>query len=130
MIEINGELNQNNKDELSKSNVDTIFPRIVNISYDEFFCDYMNRNVPCVMDSCYTASWPSRRDWVKKENGELIPDLARFIMRRVILNLLGKCSICEMVNGTQMVAPHRANSIRTVLKEDYEVPVSNCQTRE
>ena len=84
VIEINGDteidsrINQNNRDELANSEEDTlVFPRLGNISYDEFFSDYMRRNVPCVLDLRHTESWPSRQDWVKQENGELIPDLTR-----------------------------------------------------
>ena len=84
LIEINGgtemerEINQNKQDELANSEEDTIvFPRLGNISYDEFFSDYMLRNVPCVLDLRHTEHWPSRQEWVKQENGELIPDLTR-----------------------------------------------------
>ena len=84
VIEINGstemdnKINKNNRDELANSEEDTVmFPRLGNISYDEFFHDYMLANVPCVLDLKHTSSWPSRQDWVKKENGELVPDLTR-----------------------------------------------------
>ena len=76
--EMDDKNNKNNPDELSNSEEDTImFPRLGNISYDEFFQNYMLRNVPCVLDLRHTATWPSRQDWVKKENGELVPDLTR-----------------------------------------------------
>ena len=75
------ESHQNRRNELSKSEEeeDIIFPRISDISYREFFQDYIQRNVPCVLDLSHTESWPSRSDWVKKQNGELVPDLARGI---------------------------------------------------
>ncbi len=99
VIEINGatemenKTNQkNNRDELANSEEDTImFPRLGNISYDEFFSDYMLRNVPCVLDLRHTASWPSRHDWVKKENGELIPDLTRSINDEDL-------NVCQILN--------------------------------
>ena len=84
VLEINRgteEIDQNHLTDLAKSHEeeDIIFPRISDISYQDFFHEYIQRNVPCVLDLSHTASWPCRRDWVKKQNGELVPDLARGI---------------------------------------------------
>ena len=84
VLEINRvteEIDQNHLTDLAKSHEeeDIIFPRISDISYQDFFHEYIQRNVPCVLDMSHTASWPSRRDWVKRENGELVPDLTRGI---------------------------------------------------
>lgn len=93
VIEINGatetDSNQNNQNELaiSEGEADVLFPRLSNISYEEFFHNYMQRNVPCVLNQGHTASWPSRREWVTEENGELVPDLARKEMNRTIFTL-------------------------------------------
>ena len=104
VIEINGatemdnKINQNNRDELANSEEDTImFPRLGNISYDEFFSDYMLRNVPCVLDLRHTDSWPSRHDWVKKEDGELIPDLTRSKYDEDLQTILNVCQILNPV---------------------------------
>ena len=97
VIEINGaetetdtNQNENNQDELAitEGEADVLFPRLGNISYEEFFHNYMQKNVPCVLDQSNTASWLSRRDWVMEENGELVPDLARKEMNRTIFTLI------------------------------------------
>ena len=59
-----------------------IFSRIDKISYDEFFHAYMLRNVPCILSSSHTESWPSRRDWIKEKNGGMVPDLTRNVRQR------------------------------------------------
>ena len=98
VIEINGATdktdnnsNQKNQDELAISEEegeDALFLRLSNISYEEFFHNYMQKNVPCVLDQSNTASWPSRRDWVMEENGELVPDLTRKEMKQTIFTLI------------------------------------------
>ena len=101
MLEINRgteESHQNRWNELSKSEEeeDIIFPRIGDISYREFFQNYIQRNVPCVLDLSHTAFWRCRSDWVKKQNGELVPDLARGINdadHLILTRLINQCTI-------------------------------------
>ena len=92
------EIHQNKLDELAKSEEEEVilFPRIGDISYREFFQDYIQRNVPCVLDTRHTESWPSRSDWVKKQNGELVPDLTRGINDAdhfISTRLINQCTI-------------------------------------
>lgn len=41
--------------------------RLKNISYEKFFTDYLNKNVPCIISLENTETWQSNMDWIVDE---------------------------------------------------------------
>lgn len=49
------------------SSSNKMIDRLENISYEKFFTDYLNKNVPCIISLENIKTWQSSMDWIIDE---------------------------------------------------------------
>ncbi|KAI4498866.1 hypothetical protein M0802_006041 [Mischocyttarus mexicanus] len=74
VIEITNNEVPSNIENLSRIDIKRVNNKL---TYDEFFHNYLIKNVPCIVDSTITESWSSRQQWVSKDmpNFEFLGEL-------------------------------------------------------